>query len=271
MITRKTIKVNDNTNVLLEVINARDIKLTSTSSNIHTITRNKKIAKLIIDDTIVFNLDSEINDINFYITETFDAIYNPKQIKHTEIPTQFILSTYRYNICNYFVPVLLKFTKEDIQWNRFFVNSFITKYATDGILSSEVPTIGILLRYFPLEAWLEVERRIMCHKAYINSYRWDSQHILFTFQVQDEEEANYNTLLQSKYSKLTRSFKEEVLKFHNFTKDGEMAKILYKHESRRKQLQMELNVEYISTKLELFEKINADKEIVHINNNIIVK
>jgi hypothetical protein len=43
-----------------------------------------------------------------------------------------------------------------------------------------------------------------------------------------------------------------------------LGKVLYKHDSLRKQLQLNLNVKYIGTELELFNAIDLEKETIII-------
>jgi len=265
MIAKEIITLEDNKIILLEALNGRQVKLTTTSDNIILHKDKNRLIRLFIQDRMIWDndlftcvdSDENIGKIPFRITESFDSFYNIKHAYTTGIPTMFLLETNKFHICNYFLPPLITGIsyKDELSWNYYFTNSYFVE---------DLPQIAISVRFFPTDSFYNLEKKLQNLSTYITSYSWSEQHILFIFQVLPEQMYEFEVIKRSKYSQLTSKFKERLLKFYDFSKDSDMAKVLYKDIKRKKQLELEFNVEYISVDVELFESINLKEETISI-------
>ena len=263
MITKKVIELENGSELLLEVLDARTIKV-STFPSIPEIPINfsiennneKSISKILANNVVIADLNSSSKTVKIPITEQFVSNYVITSIEQAETKESFYFNTFKRTTASYFLPAFVSSSRAELAWDRYFVNAYFVN------LNDNNYTIGLLYRFFPVETFYELERKLKTLEAFHDSYNCSDQHIMFTFNVKDKDVKDLKTLLNSKYSQLSNSMKTRVLKFHNYSDDSYLGKVLNKHDSLRRQLQMEFNVEYIGTAYELYEAIDLEREVI---------
>jgi len=270
MITKQLIKLPFKKHIVLEVVDARTIILHTTSNTISTyptISNSKTI--LSIGEYFHIDLQRSLNTLCFLIEnehgEKRAIVYNIRKILAVNENT-FSLFTHERTISSYFItPMLLnkEFTKSNISWDRYFINTYLVQ-----LPNTQERVIGLLYRFFPVSSYLRLETLLTNHPNFISLYELDYSTTLFLFKYPPKYINDLQTLYNSTYSIFSNSLKEKILKFFNATPEHELNKILYKEESRRKQLELHLG-EPIPTYVELFDRFEPDAEVLNIDNFIL--
>ena len=89
-------------------------------------------------------------------------------------------------------------------------------------------------------------------------------YIYFKFNVSKKNKKDYDRFIKGEYSKFSPKYKDDILKFHEIDIESQIAQILYKGKTRRKQLEDSLGVS-IDPDAELFSIINKDLELFDKN------
>lgn len=96
---------------------------------------------------------------------------------------------------------------------------------------------------------------------YIKSYKPDRFHLMLIFEVLEKYQYEYDTFKQSKYSRFSPVYKEQVVNFYSRSNNkNELICILYKDEKRRKQIENRIGQELLAD-AELASAIDEMKEI----------
>ena len=267
MIAKRTVKLKDERLLILEAINARHIKLYTNSTNIQTFnnmdSEKEFITAITISDEFILDLnDPDLSNIKFKITDTFTSIYSITKITAVEKST-YLLETVERSNSSFFVPPLVVPSRDWIEWSRLFSNAYfvyfknpINKYC-----------IGLMFRFIPTSAFHILEDKLTNLESFYKHYPWDYNHELFTFVISKDQSNDLELLLESKYSKISEQYKQKILEFHGYSKTGDLAKVLYKHPDRRRQLELDLDVDNINNSIELFQVIDLDKELLKITDD----
>jgi hypothetical protein len=79
----------------------------------------------------------------------------------------------------------------------------------------------------------------------------------------DDKKSDITNFKLGYYSLFKETVKWQILSFHGYKRDGELAQILFKSEERRKQLELDLG-EPLSADSELFSIMETKDEVLHL-------
>ena len=82
---------------------------------------------------------------------------------------------------------------------------------------------------------------------------------MFVFNIPKEHKANYRKFCSGKYSKFSKTYKIDILDFHNLGVDGEVGQILFKSPGRKRIMEEKLGA-ILDEDSELLSIIEKEKE-----------
>ena len=113
--------------------------------------------------------------------------------------------------------------------------------------------IFLLCDYEGTEDYFKFEEFLTKHKHFKECYDPDNYSVIFVFNVPEEYQSEYDSLMRGEYSKFSDEYKRKIVKFWNLLSNHKYFKVLYKDPSRREELEEELgtvlpaNAELLST------------------------
>jgi hypothetical protein len=273
MITKQVINLHIGKQILLEVLDARSIMLTTDSLLITQYPINSlKPLRINVASEIYVDTSNAFHKFIFPITKDRNMSYEIRIIKRIDVG-KYLLLTHERTVCSYFLPAMLSdsttkanaYDRDWFGWTNYFMNAYFVMLPEEERPNGSKYCIGLLYRFIPVEGFIEFEHRIKSHPMYLMNYEMDVDTTLMLFRVPKEYYKDENILFASKYSELSDKLKSKVLTFGKFAKDGDMAKILCKDPRLKRQLELDLRAE-IGDNVELLERIDAVKETIIINN-----
>lgn len=151
-----------------------------------------------------------------------------------------------------FVFPMLGGDKSLYMYDSLFVNCFIST-------SKYKNCVSLLYRFSGDTAFLKFESTLSTFDGFIESSDPSPEYVLFTFSVPSKYLKDYTHFVNGKYSKFSSAYKKQILDFHEFNKNGELAQILYKTNERKLRLEEQLGVKLPFT-AELYSIIDAEEE-----------
>lgn len=142
----------------------------------------------------------------------------------------------------YALPMLGKHKEEFSHKQLFPLTNFRGCFLQDENCPELNTSIFLLYRFSSSDIYLRYEERLLSHKNFNLMYEPDKYHTMYVFDVADKYLDDYGLLMDSKYSKMSPTYKAHVLKFHNLTKKGQVHGVLYKTEERFQKLERDLNI-----------------------------
>lgn len=138
-------------------------------------------------------------------------------------------------------------------FDTLFVNCFIgaDKYENNIIL---------LYRFSGTGAFLKFEQELKKSEGYIDCFDPSPYFVAFVFEIPEIYKDDYVCFLNGEYSKFNSAYKNNILDFHGFDINGELAQILYKAEKRRTKLQETLGIK-LEPDAELYSIMDEEEEI----------
>lgn len=253
MLNREIISIGDDSNVLLETLNARNLAI-KFSKFVDIIRFSSTITELKVGSTSI----SLFDDIEALVDNSIRSVYNIKKIEHINNLSFLLRSSILTKTSNFILPVLFlnRFNKDFFLYDIFFENCFINK--------NNFKELILFYRFSASPLFLQFEKIINTHPQFIKKIDIDPYHICIIFKIPDEYSDAVDLFLEGKYSKLPEGLKKDIMKFFNYKSDGDMAQILSKSPLRRKQLELEFEAE-IPSSVELYEIPNKDVELWQLN------
>lgn len=266
MLTRQVIDLPNSKHIVLEVLDARTILLTTNvGSIVHSFSDNtSRVTYLRIADEISIDLNSPFNKFLFKVSDDRALVYEIKHIKRMQTG-KYVLLTHKRTVCSYFLPPMLGTHKSMFGWKDYFINAYFVQLPESTRPNGMQYCIGMLYRFIPTQAFIQFEHELKKHSQYLFNYEMDTQTTLMVFRARKEQESDMHIIASSQYSKLSDKFKKSILSFHDFSDVGDMAQVLYKSKVRQEKLQLEYH-EQISDDVELFEAVDHRTEIITIND-----
>lgn len=74
-----------------------------------------------------------------------------------------------------------------------------------------------------------------------DSYELDKNHTVFIFTIPIQFKNDYDRIIEGNYSKISRLYKDHIMKFHEYSEHNEVFGILYRTGARRDQLEEKIN------------------------------
>jgi hypothetical protein len=251
MIYTKQVTIDNNKFIKYELINARVLRLLTNGLVTETLIGDKLNSISIFNtenDSVLINRDGYV-DVKL---DTLNTRYDVDNIVK-ERAKCYTITTCKSSKSRQFLLPALGSTAQFFKTNTFLENVYIdsTNPKTSHIPRGQV--LYCLYRFFDCKEFQEMERNFQRSPLYVDAVDVDDYHILYVFEVLEHFKPNIEIFKLGKYSEFTSSFKEQILTFHGFSKEGETAQILYKDSKRKKQLEMEFDIR-IHEELELYSK-----------------
>lgn len=250
MLFRELISIGEDDNVLLEVLNARSIRIKF--SKIVFITKNKhnRIESIRCDNSVI----SLFDDITVSIDATKKSIYKIKIIEQLNEKAFLFITHSQTKTTLFLLPLLYRntFLKDCFLYDTFFISAY---------LSESHKELKLLYRFSESYLFESFEKRIKEHPLFIHNEDYDYETVLYTFKIPDEDLGIVSLFIAGKYSQFPDYYKKAILSFFRYSEDGELANILYKSDKRRKQLELKLDTS-ISKNSELFSIPELTEEII---------
>lgn len=211
------------------------------------------------EDSGITKLVSEINsyEVGGYIKPKIKSTYKVNIISVlTDAYGRHIaydLSVANLNLSSIFAAPMLGGKRDLFLWDTLFVNAFIGTPWDDDV-------IALLYRFSGDPLFLRFESALCAFRTFKYKIDTDPSHVLFVFSIPDGAKGSFEYLKNSQYSKIDDIVKLKILDYHAFSMDGQTARILFKSELLKKDLEDKLDCQ-IPAENELHSVLNMDLEI----------
>jgi hypothetical protein len=151
------------------------------------------------------------------------------------LPAQgYDFSIARTNLSSIFAAPLLGGNRELFLWDKYFINAFVETKDDKNV-------IAMLYRFSGDVLFLKFEAALCAFRTFKYKVDTDSHHVLFVFEVPETSQSSYEKLMASEYSKIDDFLKLKILDYHGFSMDGQTARVLFKSEILRRELEEKLD------------------------------
>jgi len=249
MLDKEVIQWEDNIFILKEVLNARQVQLSTNSTDIEYKEKEGRITYINIADRLEAARGTTMEITINKTTHT----YNIQTIQKLS-SNSFIISTNITTKTQYFLLPMLGYNKEYFCTDTYLENVHITK---------DLTFLCLTYRYIKGEVYNKLESFLQNHKLFHKLIDIDSQHVMYIFKIPIVQTSNVALFFAGKYSEFTEPYKKNILTFYGYKQGGTAYKILYKSEIRRKQLELELGV-YIPETMDLYDIPDIEDEVIEI-------
>tara|TARA_R110000765_G_scaffold70280_4_gene136392 strand:- start:48 stop:806 length:759 start_codon:yes stop_codon:yes gene_type:complete len=155
-----------------------------------------------------------------------------------------------------FIMPMLGGNKKLFFWDRLFANAFIET-------PEEENCIALLYRWSADPLFVKFEKALSKFKSFRTKYDPNPYYVLFIFDVPKNHKRNYKLFKNGKYSKFSKTYKIDILDFHDLEMSSEIGQILFQDDKRKKVMEEKLGV-ILEDDSELLSIINKDEEIFNI-------
>ena len=156
------------------------------------------------------------------------------------------------NLSSIFAAPLLGGNRDLFLWDKYFVNAFVETVDEKNI-------IAMLYRFSGDVLFLKFEAALCAFRTFKRKIDTDSSHVMFVFEVPETSQNAYDCLMNSEYSKIDDFLKLKILDYHGFNMDGQTAKVLFKSQILRAELEEKLDCS-IPAENELHSAFDMSKE-----------
>jgi len=137
-------------------------------------------------------------------------------------------------------------------WNTLFVNCFITR-------EDDTDCIAVLYKWSSDLLYIKFEKALTKFKNFRRRYDPTPNYVMFVFEVPKKHVRNYKKFINGKYSQFSKSYKFELLEFHDKDIHDELGQVLFKGDKRRKALEKKLGTE-LPENSEVLSIIDVEQE-----------
>lgn len=162
-----------------------------------------------------------------------------------------------------FILPCLNFDRDYFLYDTFLQNAYVKIFNKPDKVSGITTTLVLLYRYSESELFKSFEVRIAKHPNYRYKLDPNEYEVLYIFDIPEYKE-DVDKFIKGRYSKISANLKERILRFHNYSKEGVMWKILNKDSKLREQMEIQFDTP-ISTLLELYEIPAIEDETYYYN------
>jgi hypothetical protein len=217
----------------LTIVNARTVRLSG----------DIKQFKPVYEGDDIISLDGE--ELSYSIGQLIKPkIRTPYKINiiqkltaggNINLPAQgYDLSIAKTNLSSIFAAPLLGGNRELFLWDKYFINAFVET-------PDEQNVIALLYRFSADPLFLKFESALCAFRTFKYKIDTDSYHVMFVFDIPDASKRAYERLMAGEYSKMDDFLKLKILDYHGFSLDGQTARVLFKSEILRRELEAKLD------------------------------
>ena len=217
----------------LTIVNARTVRLSGDIKQFKPIYENGEIVKLEGEETS-YSIGQIVRPklrtpYKINIIQKLTAGGDPS------LPAQgYDLSIAKTNLSSIFAAPLLGGNRELFLWDKYFINAFVETV-------DEKNVIAMLYRFSGDVLFLKFEAALCAFRTFKYKIDTDSYHVLFVFEVPETSQSSYEKVMASEYSKIDDFLKLKILDYHGFSMDGQTARVLFKSEILRRELEEKLD------------------------------
>lgn len=217
----------------LTIVNARTVRLSGDVKQFKPIYEDDQIIRL-EGEEMTYSLGQLVRPkvktpYKFNVIQKLTAGGNP------DAPVQgYDLSIARTNLSSIFAAPLLGGNRELFLWEKNFINAFVET-------PDEQHVIALLYRFSADPLFLKFESALCAFRTFKYKIDTDSYHVMFVFDIPDTSKNAYERLRAGEYSKIDDFLKLKILDYHGFSMDGQTARVLFKSEILRKELEEKLD------------------------------
>ena len=247
MLDKEVIQLENSRFILIEVLDARRIRVSTNCNSINYEEANGELVSVDIEKHLNLTkgntLKVSINKTtHIYTIHTLTKISSNSILISTNYPTK----------TKHFILPTLGFNKENFQAETFL---------EDARLNKELDTIYLTYRFVKGEVYNAMETFLFKLPNFKKHIDIDTEHVIYEFNIPKEYLSDVKLFMKGKYSSLSTQLKERILTFYGLKKGGITYGILYKEETRRKQLELEIGDE-IPKNADLYDIPDKDNEIL---------
>ena len=121
-------------------------------------------------------------------------------------------------------------------WNTLFVNCFI---ATED----DTDCIAILYRWSSDPLYIKFEKALTKFRNFKRRYDPTPNYVMFVFDIPKKHMRNYKKFINGGYSQFSKSYKSDLLDFHDKDIHDELGQVLFRGDRRRRALEKKLGTE----------------------------
>jgi len=247
MINKEVIQLEDSNFILIETLNARQIRISTNCNKI----KYEEISGEIISININEKLSIQKNN-HMQITVN-KQVHNYNISIITKLSNNsFLISTNYPTKCKHFILPTLGNNKENFQTEN---------YLEDVRLGKELDKLYLTYRYFKGELYNFLERFIMNHPNYVQHNDSDTGHVIYEFNIPAKFLKDVKLFKEGKYSQFSGELKSKIMSFYGLRKGGDTYNILYKEKALREQLELEFMCE-LPPNIELYDIPTLNKELI---------
>lgn len=132
--------------------------------------------------------------------------------------------------------------------------------------------IFLLFKHVETQGYKDFEKRLTKHPMYKHWYKVKDDEYVYVFDVPREYQTDYDLFMRSKYSKLSETYKRQIIKFHHFQKYGYGAptiKILYRDPQLYEDKEAEINKDLPEREWTIIPRDQEIGEILHLEEEIL--
>lgn len=209
-------------------INALSFRITGGTDLLTPNKKNNIIESLESPDGTIFSLGLtlEIKKRKYKVNLIEETIINKTKY--------YTISIAKRTKSSIFIMPMLTGNRNLFFWNRLFVNCFI---ATE----EEKDCIALLYRWSSDPLYLKFEKALSKFSYFRRRYDPSPNYVMFIFDVPKKQVRNYNKFIKGKYSKFSKSYKIDILDFHDADIEDEIGQILCKSDKRRRAMENRLD------------------------------
>ena len=184
-----------------------------------------------------------------------DSVYEVKMIVIEKDQKSVILFSSLPNKTSTFLLPILNKTKNQLKYNTYFVNAYI---------SQDHKQLCLLYRFTGTQLYKEFENNILKEKLCIRHIDYDQYHVMYLFRIPDKFEKDVEFFLEGKYSRFSDTLKNLIFKFYGSSTESIVYQVIHKSPSLRQMIENDLNVR-LDDNMELASKPILEHEIINIH------
>lgn len=157
-----------------------------------------------------------------------------------------------------FIMPLLGDNRAFFKFTTQFINAFIgyEPYADYG------DSLYLLYKFSGQLDYTKFEEQLMEHPWHKETIDVDKYQVLYQFDIPEEHKKDVNLLINGKYSSVSVSTKERILRFHNSRETSTLGQILSKSPIRKQSLEKDLLLDKpIPEDIDLYSPFHHEDEI----------
>jgi hypothetical protein len=217
----------------LTIVNARTVRLSGDVKQFKPIYEDGQIISL-EGEELSYNLGQLIRP-KARVPYKINVIQKLSAGGDPNLPAQgYDLSVAKTNLSSIFAAPLLGGNRELFLWDKYFINAFVETHDEKNI-------IALLYRFSGDQLFLKFESALCAFRTFKYKVDTDSYHVMFVFDIPDTSKNAYDRMMAGEYSKIDDFVKLKILDYHGFSMDGQTAKVLFKSEILKKELEEKLD------------------------------